>query len=101
LRACGDELFGDEDPLAVYFKGRPFRVEVGEGGMELVVRTPFMDRDRCEVERVGEELIVKVETEVGEVTSFIPLPSVALRMRLSRARLVGGELHVYFERDPA
>ncbi|RLF14705.1 MAG: hypothetical protein DRJ97_05780 [Thermoprotei archaeon] len=99
LKTCGGELFGDEDPLKVYYEGRPFRLEVTEEGMELVVKTPFLDKERCEVERVGEELMIKVDTEVGEVRSFIPLPSIAYCMRLDRAKLIEGELHIYFARE--
>ncbi|RLF14501.1 MAG: hypothetical protein DRJ97_06140 [Thermoprotei archaeon] len=99
LRRCAEEAFGDEDPLKVFYRGRPFVIERGSGWLELRVATPFLDKDRCEVERVGDELVLKVDTEVGEVRCFIPLPAAAYAMRLSRARLIQGTLHIVFEEE--
>ena len=99
LRKCAEELFEDDDPLRVFYEGRPFSVEQGEGWMKFVIKTPFLDKERCEVERLGEEIMVKVDSEVGEVRSFIPLPAITYNMKLSRAKLIGGELHIIFEAE--
>lgn len=97
LRKCGEELFKDDDPLSVFHKGQPFRMESGRGWLKLIVKTPFLNKDKCEVDRVGDELIVKVDSEVGEIISFTPLPAATYCMKLSRAGLIDGELHIFFE----
>jgi len=40
-----------------------------------------------------------VSTEIGEVRNFIPLPTAAWLMRLERAKLLNGELHIFFVRE--
>jgi len=99
LRRCAEEAFGSDDPLKVFHRGPPFTIERGEGWLELRFSTPFLNKEVCEVERVGDELTLKVDTEVGEVRCFMPLPAAAYAMRLSRARLIGGVLHVRFEEE--
>ena len=90
-----------EDPAKIYFEGKAIRVEAlrrGQG-LEVVVPLPLAsgDKEVCEVERMGEDLSVVVSTEIGEVRNFIPLPTIAQMMRLERAKLLNGELHIYFK----
>jgi len=113
LSELGNELFGGgdggsngdekepEDPAKIYFEGKAIRVEAlrrGQG-LEVVVPLPLAsgDKEVCEVERMGEDLSVVVSTEIGEVRNFIPLPTIAQMMRLERAKLLNGELHIYFK----
>ncbi len=96
----GDEK-EPEDPAKIYFEGKAIRVEAlrrGQG-LEVVVPLPLAsgDKEVCEVERMGEDLSVVVSTEIGEVRNFIPLPTIAQMMRLERAKLLNGELHIYFK----
>ncbi|MCX8205461.1 MAG: ArsA family ATPase [Candidatus Nezhaarchaeota archaeon] len=99
LRRCGEEVFEGDDPLRVFHKGPAFTIE-GEGGrLVLKIPMPFVNKDECEVERVGDELMIKIETKVGEVRCFIPLPAITYTMKLSRAKLIERELHVYFEEE--
>jgi arsenite-transporting ATPase len=101
LRRCAEELFGEEDPSQVYYDGRLFEASQDEGELMLKVKVPFADKDVCEVERIGDEVLVKVMTDVGEVVSVIPLPAVAYKMRLHRARFLKDELliHLVSEED--
>ena len=98
LRKLADQLFQADDPLKVFYEGRPLRVHVEEDGSYalLIVKTPFTSKEAIEVERLGDELMVKVETEAGEVRNFIPLPAVVYSMKLEKAKLVGDELHISF-----
>nr|MCR5852888.1 ArsA family ATPase [Methanophagales archaeon] len=99
LAEVADELFGDEDPAKIFFKGKALSVSETERGLEIVVPLPFARSEFCEVERIGGELSVVVSTEIGEVRNFIPLPSAAWLMRLERAKLLNGELHIFFVRE--
>jgi len=98
LAAVGNELFGDEDPAQVYFEGKAIKVREVEPGLEVVVPLPSADKYRevCEVERVGEDLSVVIATDIGEIRNFIPLPAIAHLMKLDKAKLLNGELCIYF-----
>ncbi len=96
LAELGDELFGDEDPAQVYYEGKAIRVIELEQGIEVVVPIAFASKDVCEVERMGEDLSVVISTDIGEVRNFIPLPAIAQMMTLEKAKLLNGELHIYF-----
>ena len=98
LAAVGNELFGDEDPAQVYFEGKAIKVHEAERGLEVIVPLPSADRYRevCEVERVGEDLSVVIATDIGEIRNFIPLPAIAHLMKLDKAKLLNGELRIYF-----
>ena len=96
LAELGNELFGDEDPSQVYFEGKAIRVIELEQGLEVVVPIAFASKDVCEVERMGEDLSVVISTDIGEVRNFIPLPAIAQMMTLEKAKLLNGELHIYF-----
>jgi arsenite-transporting ATPase len=98
LSAVGDELFGDEDPAQIYFKGKAIRVRETERGIEVIVPLPSASKHKevCEVERVDEDLSVVISTDIGEVRNFIPLPAIAHMMTLDKAKLLNDELHIYF-----
>ncbi len=97
LKRGGDELFINEDPTKIYFKGSPFKIISKENELTLIVKVPFTSKEKInEVERIGDELLVRVNTEVGDVVKVIPLPTVALRMKLSRAKLLNDELQISF-----
>jgi arsenite-transporting ATPase len=97
LKRSGDELFSNEDPTKIYLKGSPFTIVNGENELTLIVKVPFTSKEKInEVETIGDELLVKVNTEVGDAVKVIPLPTVALRMKLSRAKLLNDELQISF-----
>ncbi len=97
LKKCGDELFGSEDPAEVYFKGSPFKTITKDKELVLIVKVPYTSKEMIsDVERIGDELLVKISTEIGSIMRIIPLPTAALRMKLSRAKLLSDELHITF-----
>ncbi|PCN50537.1 hypothetical protein B6U99_03860, partial [Candidatus Geothermarchaeota archaeon ex4572_27] len=96
LRRAADELFGDEDPTTVYYRGRGVRVESVPGGVEIIYPMPYVSKGQVEVERVGDELLVHIQTDMGKVSLVIPLPAITYRMRVESARLLSGELHLRF-----
>ncbi len=92
LRVVGEELYGDEDPVAQLSEGRPFRVEdVGED-VVFIVSVPFAERGEVDVVRHGTELIITV----GPYRRSIILPDSLARRHVRRAQLVEGELRITF-----
>jgi len=98
LIRSGEELFGNEDPTQVYFKGNPFQIIQEKERLLLSIKVPFTEKDQCEVERIGDELTVKVQSEIGEISNTIPLPAITYKMKLQSAKLKNGLLEIYFER---
>ena len=99
LEKCADELFGDKDPTKVYYKGSPFEISSSRDRLVVKMRVPFTSKEDLNVERFGDELVVKMKTGMGEVVNVIPLPSMAYLMSLKKAKLSGGRLSVEFERE--
>ncbi|GBC74938.1 Arsenical pump-driving ATPase [archaeon HR06] len=99
LKKVAEELFKEEDPTKVYFKGSPFSLEYKGNSLIFRVKVPFTEKDECEVERIGEDLMIKVKKDIGELINFIPLPSVANYMSLKRAKLLKGELEITFVKE--
>lgn len=92
------ELFGDVDPADVLFKEDIFRFEYRGDSLSMRLRVPFTEKDDFEVERIGDQLTIKVKSATGNMVNIVPLPSATIGMRLSRARLQDSELVVVFER---
>jgi arsenite-transporting ATPase len=92
-------LFGDEDPTKIYFVGAPIETIHQEKELLLKVKAPFVDKDSCEVERIGDEAIVKICSDIGDSVNVIPLPAITHQMRLSKAKILDKELLIYFTEE--
>ncbi|MEJ5300729.1 MAG: TRC40/GET3/ArsA family transport-energizing ATPase [Thermodesulforhabdaceae bacterium] len=96
LESLGEVLYGDRNPLSVFYYGIPF--EFSKDGDYTVVRIniPFANKNDVEVYRVGDELVVRL----GACRRNIPLPRSSLgaggeiRARFNNGRLevlIGGQ----------
>lgn len=92
-------LFKDEDPTKIYFKGTPIETVYEDKQLLLKVKAPFVDKDTCEVERIGDEAIVKVCSDIGESVNVIPLPAITQQMSLTKAKILDNELVIYFNEE--
>ncbi|MFQ6135179.1 MAG: TRC40/GET3/ArsA family transport-energizing ATPase [Nitrososphaerales archaeon] len=99
LEQCGQDLFGEEDPAKVFYKGTPFKVETSKDRCEITVQVPFTEKDQFDIERIGEEVVLKVSTEIGETVNIIPLPTVTLGMHMTKAKLLNNRLHILFTKN--
>jgi len=99
LEKCADELFGGEDPARIYYKGSPFEISSSKDRLVIRMRVPFTSKEDLDVERFGDELVVRTRTGMGEVVNVVPLPAMAYLMSLKRANLSGGRLSIEFERE--
>jgi len=99
LRRCGEDLFRDDDPAKIYFKGKPIEILEHNDELTIQVNVPFTSKDKIEVERIGDELTVKINTETGELINTIPLPTATYYMKLSKARLEENRLIINFIKE--
>jgi arsenite-transporting ATPase len=99
LKEGSQVLFGDEDPTKIYFVGAPIETVRQEGQLLLKVKAPFVEKDACEVERIGDEAIVKICSDIGDSVNVIPLPALTHQMSLTKAKILDNELIIYFTEE--
>jgi len=92
LRALGEELYGDTDPIADFEATSPFRTEEVGGKVIMEMNVPFAERDDLDVFRHGSELYI----EVGPYRRSFVLPDSLHRRHVSKATLEAGVLRVEF-----
>ncbi|MFE6511404.1 ArsA family ATPase [Nocardioides sp. NPDC057767] len=92
---------GSVDPLAVPDTPAPFRTASDDDGETTVVHlalpglTQWVERDQVQLGRNGDELAITV----GAYRRLLTLPTALARLRVSGARVEGGELRVTFSRQ--
>ncbi len=102
LMEAAREIYGEDDPSKVFYRGGGIEVRHGDGELEIVYPIRHVDRDEIEIERIGDELLVTLYTDMGPTTLVIPLPAITYKMRLAKARLINNRLHLIFiEEDGA
>ncbi|AIC16644.1 ArsA family ATPase [Nitrososphaera viennensis] len=99
LAKHGDQLFGDEDPAKVFYRGQPYAFEKdGAAAIRMTVQVPFSGKDDFAIERYGDSLTLSVKTAAGKIVNIVPLPVATSGMKLARARLEDRRLLVLFEK---
>ena len=93
LRALGDELYRERDPLAVLSDGTGLSVHRDDGASVLTLPLPFCEHDELEVGRRDADLLVRV----GPYRRAVSLPDSLQRRTVTGAFLRDGTLHVEFE----
>lgn len=92
LEQFGQDVFGDADPTAVLFKGKPVEVRKEGSGYALYIRLPFAEKDRIQVWTRGDELVVQVDNQRRHVS----LPRSLASRRLEGAAFRDQRLRVAF-----
>ncbi len=98
LEDYAKELFGDDDPSRIFFNGDVFSFDYSNDTFSVRIKVPFTSKDDFELERIGDQLTVRVRGVTGNVVNIIPLPSATVGMRLDKARLQDSMLIVTFRR---
>jgi arsenite-transporting ATPase len=60
LRRLGGTIFGDDDPTAFFYRGRPYTVRREGERFILELELPFVARDDVQLSRIADELIIRV-----------------------------------------
>ena len=84
LRTLGAAVFGDTDPTAFFYRGRPYIVRREGDRFVLELELPFTSREEVHLSRFGDELVVAV----GSWRRNLILPRV-----LVDAETTGGGFH--------
>ncbi|HZC04533.1 MAG TPA: TRC40/GET3/ArsA family transport-energizing ATPase [Ktedonobacterales bacterium] len=93
LAQLGADIWGDQDPTQVFFKGQT--QELVKRGDQYILRLPLphIEMGKVEMVKKGDDLIV----EVGNFKRNIALPTVLAPLDATVARMVNGALEVTFE----
>ncbi len=92
LQQTGAALFGEEDPLTLYYDGQSHSVQREDGGYVLDIELPFGQKGNIDVVKRGDELTVRI----GAYRRNIVLPTVLARLTPGTARLEDRNLRIPF-----
>lgn len=59
LAKMADELYGDDDPSQIYYKGKPIEITSSDGNYYLFLRLPFASKKDLDMWVKGDELIIQ------------------------------------------
>jgi arsenite-transporting ATPase len=92
LAEIGRALFGEDDPTAFFYRGRPYQVRAAEGEHILEVALPFTTREDVKIARDGDEL----QLQVGGLRRTIVLPRALVDAPTMGAKMEDGVLQIRF-----
>ncbi|MCS7130631.1 MAG: ArsA family ATPase [Archaeoglobaceae archaeon] len=96
IEILAKEIFENEDPAKVYHESKPIEIVNHKSGFEIILRIRNVKKEDLEIERFGDELLIHLTTEIGRTAIILPLPAIAYKYSMRRAKIINGELHVYF-----
>ena len=92
LRSLSEEVYGERDPMAVFHRCRPPKVERRGEGYVFSFDLPFASSDRLAAYATGDELSVTIDNWRRNIT----LPRSLVGREVKEARLRSGRLSVVF-----
>jgi arsenite/tail-anchored protein-transporting ATPase len=92
LRELGRTLYGDGDPTAFYYRGRPYEVVRDDGTFLLSVDLPFTEKQQINLSRHADELII----DLGTWRRTLVLPRILVDAPTQGARFDDGTLKIRF-----
>jgi len=96
LRRVGEAVFGDEDPSAFFFRGRPYEIARRDGEMVLSLELPFTSKDEVHLSRHGDELVI----QVGSWRRNLILPRILADAPTTGAQFEQDRLKIRFAAAP-
>jgi arsenite/tail-anchored protein-transporting ATPase len=95
LGALAEEVFGEEKPLRVFFRGAAHEILANNGGYEVVFNLPLLEKGNVDLSKKGAELLV----QVGGYKRNVLLPNSMVRLKAAGARIEGDKLRVRLADD--
>jgi arsenite-transporting ATPase len=96
LRELARELYAEADPTQFFYRGRPYEVVRDNGAFLLSVDLPFTEKERINLSRHADELVI----DLGTWRRTLVLPRILVDAPTEGARFEDGTLKVRF-RTPA
>ena len=95
LAALAEDLFDDEDPLRVFFQGAAHDIVKSNGGYEVVLNLPLVDKKSVDLSKKGTELLIRI----GGYKRNVLLPDSMVSLRAAGAKIEGDKLRVRLASD--
>jgi len=92
LSEIKDLLFGERNPIEIYYREKPFRVESSDGDYRLILKLPYVKKSDIDITQFGDELILSV----GKERRTIFLPRFLAGMTATGAHFSENELIINF-----
>ena len=93
IKDLASEIYGDTNPLDRFFAGEPYELTKNDGAYELKMKLPFASRENVELNKVSDELIIRV----GGFKRHLLLPRQVAASPSMKARLEGQNLSIFFK----
>jgi arsenite-transporting ATPase len=87
------QVYQERNPLEHFFKEDPYQLVKLAGEYRLSIKLPFIVKEDVDLNKVGDELIVKV----GTLKRHILLPRSVAAIQKIKAKREGSYLHIYFK----
>jgi arsenite/tail-anchored protein-transporting ATPase len=95
LAALAEDVFDDEDPLRVFFRGAAHDIIKSNGGYEVVLNLPLVDKKSVDLSKKGTELLIRI----GGYKRNVLLPDSMVSLRAAGAKIEGDKLRVRLASD--
>ena len=95
LAALAEDVFGDEEPLALFCRGATHEILKSNGEYEVVLNLPLVQKKSVDLSKKGAELLVKI----GGYKRNVLLPDSMVRLKAAGAKVEGDKLRVRLSHD--
>jgi arsenite-transporting ATPase len=95
LHTMGEALYGDEDPMKSFFRGKIQNVEVKDGNYILSLTLPFTAKGDIGLMKKDDELVV----QVGNFRRNIILPNILKGLAIAGAKFEDDRLRIRFFKE--
>jgi len=93
LHQFGKDLYKVSDPTKIYYKGKPYEIVKEDGHYNLLVKLPFIAKDKINLYQVSEDLTIQIE---NQKKNFF-LPKFLAKKNVKKANFEEGFLKITFE----
>ncbi|MBN2033122.1 MAG: ArsA family ATPase [Deltaproteobacteria bacterium] len=92
IKHLANDIYGERNPLDRFFTDKPYELFKRDGAYELRMSLPFVSRESVELNKVSDELIIRV----GGFKRQILLPRQVASSASVKAKLEGRHLSIFF-----
>ncbi|MBN2271813.1 MAG: ArsA family ATPase [Sedimentisphaerales bacterium] len=92
LARLGADIYGNDDPVKVYYDQKPQQIIKGQDGYVLVLQLPFVKKGGLDILRNEDQLTVRI----GNYRREILLPATLCLLEVGKATLEENELRISF-----
>ncbi len=92
LKRLADQIYEKRNPLELFFEGRPYSLLKEDGDYLLMMKLPFIEKEDVQLNRVSDELIVRV----GSFRRHVLLPRHVAALEEVKAEFKDQYLFIHF-----